>query len=108
MTKGTDAVYEAIAYIKTISPIAPLKMSPGLTQACRDHCYDIGPTGGASHVGSDGSTMANRIEKYGKWYRAISENISFSETHGRSIVLQLIIDDGNESRTHRKNIFNPE
>ena len=100
-------MYEAIAYLKTISSLSPFKISKGLCLAARDHCDDIGSVGGASHIGTDGSTMADRIEKYGKWYRAISENISFSELSGRSIVLQLIIDDGNESRSHRKNIFNP-
>ena len=89
-------------------PLAQFKISKGLTLAARDHCYDIGPSGGASHTGSDGSTMAQRIEKYGTWHRAISENISFSEMTGRNIVLQFIIDDGNVSRSHRRNIFNPE
>lgn len=106
--QGRDAVFEAIATLKTQAPLPPLKLSRGLTQAARDHCYDIGPQGGASHVGSDGSTMTDRIEKYGRWHRAISENISFSETSGRSIVLQFLVDDGNESRSHRKNLFNPE
>jgi hypothetical protein len=106
--QGKDAVFEAIATLKTLGPLPPLKLSKGLTQAARDHCYDIGPQGGASHVGTDGSTMTDRIEKYGRWHRAISENISFSETSGRSIVLQFLVDDGNESRSHRKNIFNPE
>lgn len=101
-------MYEAIAHLKSVSPGQPFKLSKGLTLAARDHCYDIGPSGGASHVGTDGSSMADRIEKYGVWHRAISENISFNEVTGKTIVLQLIIDDGNESRSHRKNIYNPE
>lgn len=101
-------MYEAIAYLKTLSTLQTFKLSKGLTLAARDHCYDIGPSGGASHLGTDGSSMADRIEKYGIWHRAISENISFNEITGRNIVLQLIIDDGNETRSHRKNIFNPE
>ena len=108
MSQGKDAVYEAIAYLKTIDPLSAFKISKGLTIAARDHCFDIGPIGGASHMGTDGSTMAERIEKYGAWHRAISENISFSEVTGKNIVLQFIIDDGNQSRSHRKNIFNPE
>lgn len=113
--EGPEAVYEAIAYVKTLGQLHPLRLSKGLTQASRDHCYDIGPAGGASHAGSDGSSMAERIEKYlfhlqryGRWHRAISENISFNELTGKNIILQFIIDDGNESRSHRKNIFNPE
>lgn len=101
-------MYEAIAFLKNTNGLPAFKISKGLTLAARDHCFDIGPVGGASHTGTDGSTMAERIEKYGSWHRAISENISFSEVTGKNIVLQFIIDDGNESRSHRKNIFNPE
>jgi len=106
--EGPEAVYEALAYLKTLESLPSLRISKGLTQAARDHCYDIGPSGGASHTGTDGSSMADRIQKYGRWNRAISENISFTETSGKNIVLQFIIDDGNESRSHRKNIFNPD
>lgn len=52
--------------------------------------------------------MADRIERYGSWHRAISENISFSEVTGKNIVLQFLVDDGNESRSHRRNIFNAD
>lgn len=56
-------MYEAIAFVKTVEPMGDLALSKGLTQACRDHCNDIGPAGGASHKGTDGSSMSDRIEK---------------------------------------------
>lgn len=61
--EGQDAVYEAIAFVKSVDSMQGLKTSKGLSQAARDHCDDIGPNGGASHAGSDGSTMSDRIEK---------------------------------------------
>lgn len=83
-----------------------LSLSKGLVQAAKDHCYDIGRQGMISHTGSDGSSMGERMERYGSWNVAIAENISFSEKTAKDIVLQFIIDDGNLSRGHRKNIMN--
>ena len=106
--EGPQAVQEAIAFLQTCSPAPPVMLSKGLTQAGRDHAYDIGPKGEVSHTGSDGSTMSERMERYGQWNRAIAENISFSEKTGKDIIIQFIIDDGNASRGHRKNLFNPD
>jgi hypothetical protein len=52
--------------------------------------------------------MSERMERYGQWNRAIAENISFSEKTGKDIIIQFIIDDGNPSRGHRKNLFNAD
>ena len=49
----------------------------GLTSAARDHANDIGPKGITGHTGSDGSSMTDRIERYGEWMGHIGENISF-------------------------------
>lgn len=70
-----------------MEPVAPLRLSKGLTQASRDHAYDVGPKGEVSHTGTDGSSMSVRMERYGDWNKAIAENISFSEKTGRDIVL---------------------
>lgn len=104
--EGPAAVHEAISFLKSCQSAPPVRLSKGLTQASRDHCYDIGPKGDVSHTGSDGSTMSERMERYGQWNRAIAENISFSEKTGKDIIIQFIIDDGNASRGHRKNLFN--
>jgi len=106
--EGPLAVQEAIAFLQKCEPAPPVNLSKGLTQAGRDHAYDIGPKGEVSHTGSDGSTLSERMERYGQWNRAIAENISFSEKTGKDIIIQFIIDDGNASRGHRKNLFNPD
>ena len=106
--EGPSAVHEAISFLKSCQQSPNVTLSKGLTQAARDHCYDIGPRGEVSHTGSDGSTMSERMERYGQWNRAIAENISFSEKTGKDIIIQFIIDDGNASRGHRKNLFNQD
>ena len=52
--------------------------------------------------------MCNRIEKYGEWEVSIAENITFDDKDAKEIVFNMIIDDGNPSRGHRKNLFNKD
>ena len=99
-------VAEAIAFLKEVKPIRPLKPSRGLSLAALSHAKDIGPAGAKGHVGTKGSTMKQRIEAQGRWKGTIGENIAFGIAKPRDIVVELIIDHGVPSRGHRKNIFN--
>jgi uncharacterized protein YkwD len=104
--EGTEAVDEAIRFLQNVEPIEPLIPSRGLSLAARDHMRDTGPQGVTGHAGTDGSTMSQRIERYGKWQGTAGENISYGENTAKDIVVSLIIDDGVAGRGHRKNIFN--
>jgi len=104
--EGLAAVDEAIAYLEKVKPVGELKLSEGLSKAAADHAGDIGSKGLMGHDGSDGSKIAQRIERYGQWKKAVGENIAFCRDDARTIVMELIIDDGIPKRGHRKNIFN--
>jgi uncharacterized protein YkwD len=101
------AVDEAIRFLKKTQPLPPLSLSAGMSRAAADHCADQA-TGLTGHSGSDHSSPGDRISRYGKWGVSWGENISYGQHSARSIVLQLIIDDGVRSRGHRHNIFNPK
>lgn len=103
--EGASAVREAIRVLERMQPLPPFEMNNLLYKAARDHVNDIGPKGLVSHSGSDGSNMAQRIERYGNWNGYIGENIDFGSDTARDIVMSLIIDDGVPSRGHRDNIF---
>jgi hypothetical protein len=46
------------------------------------------------HTGADGSSINDRLCRYGKWLNAIGENIDFGNSSAIEIVISLIVDDG--------------
>lgn len=106
--EGDVAVKEALEYLKTLSPLSPLRTSESLAQAAKEHSEDMSKSGITGHAGSNGSTMAKRVEQYGKWKGGLSENLAYQQTTGLDFVLYWIIDDGVSSRADRNNIFKPE
>jgi uncharacterized protein YkwD len=104
--EGTRALDEAIRFLRSAQPQAPLTLSPGMSRAAADHCADQA-SGGFGHAGRDASNALGRINRYGTCGGAWGENISYGKSTARAVVLALIIDDGLPARKHRKNIFNP-
>jgi uncharacterized protein YkwD len=103
--EGVSACDEAIAYLRTLKPLAPLEMRTGLALSAKDHVGDLVKTGGHGHKGSDGSVPEDRVSRYGTWTESVGENILYKSGKAREDVISLIIDDGVATRGHRKNIF---
>lgn len=104
--EGIRALDEAIRFLRSARPQAPLALSPGMSRAAADHCADQA-SGGFGHAGRDSSHADGRIARYGTFGGGWGENISYGKATARDVVLALIIDDGLPARKHRKNIFNP-
>jgi uncharacterized protein YkwD len=100
---GIQSCINDLSRRQSMSPLIPAK---GLFLAAKDHATDTGPKGITGHTGSDGSSMGQRINRYGKWDGGAGENISYGHNIGRDIVVQLLIDDGVSNRGHRNNILN--
>jgi uncharacterized protein YkwD len=75
--EGPNAVREAIEYLKKAQPCPILRWDANLAKACKEHAEDTGPRGLLSHEGSNGSSVKERIEKYGKIQNCYGENLSF-------------------------------
>jgi hypothetical protein len=106
--EGVMVVYETINFLKKQAPLKPFKLSKGLFLASKFHCNDIGQNGLASHQGSDGLTLSQRVDDFGNWKGLIAENIAFNDFLAEDILINFILDDGNANRGHRKNLLNPE
>jgi len=105
MNEGPAAYKEAIAFLEKQKPLPALKWCEGLAKAAFDHSSDIGVHGIAGHVGSNGCSMTDRMDRYGQWESGCGENVSFGMTDPELIVRQLLVDEGVPSRGHRKNMF---
>jgi uncharacterized protein YkwD len=89
-------------------PQAILKPSKALSFAARDHALDMGEKGAVGHVSTKGEDAATRVKRYGSFTGLFTgpwENCSYGHADPLDIVLQLLIDNGVESRGHRKNIM---
>ncbi|AFY95228.1 CAP domain-containing protein [Chamaesiphon minutus] len=106
--EGTPAIDEANRFLHKTRPVPTLKLSRGLTLAARDLVRDQGKRGSIGHQGSDGSTPAQRVERYGTWQTIVGENIAYGPDTAQAVVRDLIVDDGVPDRGHRTNIFQPQ
>ena len=101
LSYSLGSVDEALRFLRSTRPLPPLVISPGLCKSAADHCAD--QAGGRLGHGNP----ARRMQRYGMWGSAWAENISYGKTTAREIIMQLIVDDGQPARKHRKNIFSP-
>ncbi|HEX3280956.1 MAG TPA: CAP domain-containing protein [Pyrinomonadaceae bacterium] len=103
--EGVSALEEAIQFVRSVKPLPPLELRKGLILGAQDHVNDLVKTGQSGHRGSDGSTLEDRLNRYGSWSVSVGEDIVYRSRKAREDVIALIIDDGVKSRGHRKNIF---
>ncbi len=97
--EGFRAVDEAVHFLKSVSPLQPLTISPGLCRGAADHCAEQS-NGAVGH-----GNPAKRMSRYGTWAASWGENIAYGKKSARDVVVALIIDDGIPGRKHRENIF---
>jgi len=105
--EGVAALDEAVAFLEAAAPLEPLAFSEGLFRAALELVREQGPTGQTGHVGPNGSTLQQRVDRQGP-VGVCGEIINYGPEVPRMTMLQLVIDDGVPGRGHRKNIFDPD
>ena len=106
--EGVEAVKDAITFLKNQQPVPELAYSKEISLSCKDLINDIGPKGLVSHEGIENKNLYNRLEKYCDWDGAIAENLDFGFKIPENIIMNMVIDDGDENRYQRKNLFYPD
>ena len=103
--EGVTSMNLAINDLGITTPLEPLKVSKGLAKAAKQQLIDLQENAALGHTGKDGSSFGKRLAKFGDTGLA-GENITYRDKTPEQVVLRMVIDDGVESRTHRKNILN--
>lgn len=103
--EGAAAVDDAISDLKKRTKAAPFELSNGLSKVARRQVSDLQENVALKHFGKDGSDLEMRLMKIGFAGNAASENITYRAETAREVVLNMIIDDGVKSRSHRKNVL---
>ena len=105
MVEGENVFNEAINFLKNLRPLQPLEWDDCLAQSAQDHVDDIGPKGLLLYQSSDGTEPEDRITKYGNYIESLGENIDFGPNDEIGVIVSLTLDDGEEERPHRDNLF---
>jgi len=85
--EGVDAVTEAIEFLKSLTPIQPLRWCEEISMASRDHAKDIGPKGLIQHDSTDGKGVKDRLRKYGNVISCYGENLSFHCDDAKEVII---------------------
>ena len=104
-TEGIRVLDECIKVLMSSKVLKALSPKKGLTLAARDQAKDQAKTGATGHIGSDHSTVTDRMNRYGTWDLSAGENINYGNNQARRIVISFLVDDGVPSREHRKNLL---
>ena len=105
MVEGNKVFKEAIDFLKNLSPLEPLHWDENLFKSAKEHVDDIGPKGLLLYQSSDGTEPEDRIAKYGHYIDSLGENIDFGPNDAIGVIVSLTLDDGEEGRPHRENLF---
>jgi hypothetical protein len=105
MVEGDNVFKEAINFLKNLPPLKPLQWDENLCRSAQEHVDDIGPKGLLLYQSSDGTEPEDRISKYGNYVESLGENIDFGPNDAMGVIISLTLDDGEEERPHRENLF---
>jgi len=106
--EGKSAFLECLQTLEKADPAPILKPSRGMTKACSLLVYDQSSTGKTGHKGSGNSSPTDRAQNFGQFNGYFAENIHYGDCEPTLVVISLLIDDGVNSRGHRKNILSSD
>jgi uncharacterized protein YkwD len=86
-------------------PMEVLTLKEDLTAEAKDHAEDSGKKGNLGHFTSDGKSYDFRMKKFKDTYTTTAENCDYGNKDGLSIVMHLLIDEGQGTIEHRKIIM---
>lgn len=104
-TKFTTFSNSLKSDLQTKKPMEILTVREALTEEALDHAKDSGKKGTLGHFTSDGKSYEARMKKFKGIYSSTAENCDYGNKDGLSIVIHLLIDEGQGTIEHRKTIL---
>lgn len=94
--------------LKELPQMEPLTPQDDLIKESIKHAKEMGKSGKKGHRSSDAESFAERMKMFNEKYKKIKESNQYGFPDALSIVVDLLIDDGQESVRHRKMLLDPE
>ena len=104
--EGPKGYKEAAEFLSKAQKLPALKIEPKLTEAAQEIAKEMGKFKEMDEM--DGVDREAIIKKYGYYKGKMRESTDFGSVKPELVVCSLLVDDGNESRSNRELIFNPE
>ena len=86
-------------------PMEVLTVKQDLTEEATEHAKDTGKKGNLGHFTGDGKSYEARMKKFKGIYSSTSENCDYGNQDALSIVIHLLIDEGQGTIEHRKTMM---
>ena len=99
--EGVSALDQAVRTLQHASPQAPITASDLLAGSARELITSQSQSGQIGH----GSSPFDRMQHYGVWQNMAGENVAYGAPTAEQVVYNLVVDDGERSRGHLKNIL---
>lgn len=106
-SEGIAALDEAIRFLDTAAPVAPLQRLDQLDHACAKLAKHLEEEGAVAH-GVDEFALEKRLVDTMGEMGMMAENLSFGWKDPKEVVMQMVIDDGIKTRGHRSSLFSTE
>lgn len=94
--------------LKEQEAMPPLQPQEDLIKEAIQHAKEMGRTGKKGHRSASHKGFYERMEPFKLKYKKIKESNQYGIPDALGIVIDLLIDDDQESLIHRKTLLNPE
>ena len=101
--EGSEAYKDAVEFLSKAPKLPPLTIDPKLTEVANDMVKEMSKFNDIEEM--DSVDRKSIIKKYGHYDGSLGESTDFGSVTPVLACVNLIVDDGNESRSNRKLIF---
>jgi uncharacterized protein YkwD len=109
LTPAAKAVMDLVNQERQKQGLASLEFDPHCARAARDHAVDTGKNRLRGHVGSDGSQLQDRYQRYSNQFSLLAENWAYiQDPSGQKLTPRSLMASWMNSANHRGNILDPK